>query len=504
MNFKTIVISSIPFFYLFLLLFQIDGSMSTDLGRQIMMGGIIYHCHCVPEINIFSLTDPNYPAINYSWLSELIYFLLVTKFGLLSLLYLKFVVVIVTFTLLYFLSFKKSALFASVFFSLCELLIISGRFNVRPELFSYLFIALFLFLFELYKRRHKLRFLLPIPVLLVIWTNLHIYFFMGVLLFLFLFLEQFILKKLTLQFIILTFLIILAPLINPAFIQGAIYPFTIWHNYGYSVMENYPPLIFVGQYPFSIGICAIILFEFICCFALAGIFLIPKKESISEKLNTLMGIFIGQILFRGMAIFSILSLAFLIKEYEFIRKHTELDFRKKFGKLCKVTLIILFSLLFIYQILSINYFPGFGFAYQPSAENGVAFFIKNKLRGAIFNNFSTGNYLIYKLYPQEHVFLDGRPEAYPISFFHMYFKMLQNNAYFNKEANKYNINIVFFGLADDPQQTKTFLLKLSKDKKWAPVFWDGRIVIFVRNNKSYRKIIYENRNVKSLFLKSLQ
>src|SRR5579872_6126924 len=195
MNFKTILFASIPILYLFLLLFQIDGSMSIDLGRQVTMGKIIYACHCVPEINIFSLTNPHYPAINYSWLSELLYFLLVNKFGLTSLLYLKFFLVFLSFILLYFITFKKSTVFASVFFSLCALMIFSGRFNVRPELFSYLFICLFLFLFELYKRKNKLRFLVPIPLLLVIWTNLHIYFVIGELLFVFLFIEQLILKK---------------------------------------------------------------------------------------------------------------------------------------------------------------------------------------------------------------------------------------------------------------------------------------------------------------------
>lgn len=505
MHFKTILFASLPIFYLFLLLFQMDGSMSIDLGRQIIMGSIIYHCRCVPEINIFSLTNPQYPVINQSWLSELIYFLLVNKFGLTSLLFLKFFLVFLTFLLLYFISFKKSAVFASVFFSLCTLMIFSGRFNVRPELFSFLFISLFLFLFELYKRKNDLRFLLPIPVLLILWTNLHIYFFIGQLLFAFLFIEQLIIKKkVTHQFIILTLCVLFAPLINPAFFSGAIYPYAIWHNFGYAVSEDYPPLIFIGPYPFSIGICVILLFEIISCFALAGIFVIPKKESLSEKLNTALGIILGQLLYRGMAIFSLLSLPLLIKEYEFIHKYVQLDVKKKFGNIYKITLLIVFALLFVYQLLSINYSPGFGFAYQPAAEKGVDFFIKNKLQGAIFNNFSTGNYLIYRLYPQEQVFLDGRPEAYPISFFKMYFKMLQNNAYFNKIANAYHINVIFLGLDDDPQQTRAFLLKLSTDKTWAPVFWDGRNVIFVRNNKKDEKIINDNRKVKDIFVKSLQ
>src|SRR5205814_1698984 len=100
----------IPFLYLLLLLFGTDSGLAVDLGRQIKMGEIINQCHCVPQTNTFSLMYPDFPAINHSWLSGLLFFKLTALFGLTSLLYLKCILIIASFMSVYILALKKEAL----------------------------------------------------------------------------------------------------------------------------------------------------------------------------------------------------------------------------------------------------------------------------------------------------------------------------------------------------------------------------------------------------------
>src|SRR4029434_10535527 len=57
------------------------------------------------------------------------------------------------------------------------------RHEVRPELFSYFFSGLFLQILWGYKYgRLSFRWLFLLPILEIFWVNLHIYFFIGILL----------------------------------------------------------------------------------------------------------------------------------------------------------------------------------------------------------------------------------------------------------------------------------------------------------------------------------
>ena len=60
---------------------------------------------------------------------------------------------------------------------------------------------------------------------------------------------------------------------------------------------------------------------------------------------------------------------------------------------------------------------GIGIGVEDNADRAIRFFNKNDLKGPIYNNYNIGNYVEYRLYPSEKVFVDGRPEGYPKEFF---------------------------------------------------------------------------------------
>ena len=468
---KKIFLLLIPFIYLLFLLLKVDPSFDVDLGRHIKMGQIISECGCVPDQNLFSFTHPEYKTVTHSWLSEVIFFQFASLFGITSLLYLKAGIIVITFGIVYMFSVKKEAFLTSVLFSLLTVAIFATRFTVRPELFSYLFIALFLLIFELYKRRHKMIFLWLLPFITVLWVNMHIYFFLAFLLFASFLVEDIITnKKFNKAFIPLSLVMLCAPFINPAFVAGAFYPLHIFNNYGAPIIENYPAArLLTFHTPLSPQFITILIFEVVSCFALAGVLLYPRKKMIAVKVNTTVGILLGQLLIRCMALFSLLGLPFVIKEYIFLENHVAKSAKKKFAIVLNSVLLISFIILFVTQIKLIIMYKQLHFGFQMSQERAVNFFSKNNLQGNIFNNPSVGNYLVYRLYPNQKVFIDSRPEAYPSIIFDEYFKMLQDKNYFNEQTEKYNINVIFFSPIEYPQFSRTFLANIIDDSHWAPV-----------------------------------
>ena len=132
----------------------------------------------------------------------------------------------------------------------------------------------------------------------------------------------------------------------------------------------------------------------------------------------------------------------------------------------------------------------FGLEISAGAENGVNFVKNNKLAGPVFNNFDVGSYLIWKLYPEFRVFVDGRPEAYSTDFFQkIYIPMQESPELWQKYSDQYKINYVFFDYHDITPWAQTFLSFISQDKNWPLVYKDNSIVIFLRRTSQNLPII---------------
>src|SRR3989344_3999823 len=212
-------------------------SINADIGRHIKLGEIIWEFKDVPKTNLLSFTAPDYPFINHHWLSEAIFYKIYSlgsdwEAGLKLLMLFKVAILLLTYFFL-FLIVKKYNIFAIVFAFLFSIAVFSSRTEPRPEMFSYLILAIYLFF--IYKIRENNKFKISplwlLPILQVFWVNLHIYFIIGPIIFSLFLIDKLInLKSNKLNFIqnlkfeIFIFaLIIFANLVNPNFISGALY-----------------------------------------------------------------------------------------------------------------------------------------------------------------------------------------------------------------------------------------------------------------------------------------
>ena len=492
--YKKIVYALIPFTYLFLLLFQKDISMFADLGRHLKLGEVIVGCRCVPEVNLFSYTYPNFPIVNHEWLAEVIFYVTSSWFGLHALLVLKMILIIITASLLYSTALKKGSLFWVTIFSIFSITVFSTRFYVLPELFSYLFVGIFIFLIEKYKETRKIALLWILPFIELFWVNMHIYYIIGVGMYGLFFIEDFIKnKKLDLKLVGVGITLILSVFLNPKFIQGAILPFTVFNNYGFNVEENISTLKFFNPTSTNTNIAytltmQVIVFEVLIMLFIFLLFFKHLWKNIFQLGNGIFAAILGLKFVRAIGVFAILGYISLVQSFTYIenrlrKKDEDLTVILKllFAIVAGVVILIHVVGLFQYKILS--------FSYVPSTEKALEFIKETELKGPIFNNYRIGNHLIYGLYPKEKVYIDARPEAYPASFFKEYLLMMTDEQYFNQQVKKYDINAVVFDVTDDPVVIRPFLLRLIQSPDWIPVYGDGSVTIFVRNIEVNQKII---------------
>lgn len=489
---------------------------TADLGRHLKSGEIILTNLTHPQqiqsllnTNFYSYTYPDYPVVNHHWGAGVIFFLVrkIIGFSGLSLFYVG--LNLITFAIFFLLGWKKGGFKITLFLSLLLVPLLTARTEVRPEIFSYFLSAVFLWLLLSYKDGTiSYRQLFILPLLMVLWVNVHIYFFFGLFLIgVFLFEELLLLSKMKFQRIFKLGVVFVltagASFCNPFGLKAVIYPFNIFKNYGYRVLEN-QSVWFLQRLGFvknlNLALFAVICVMLILSFVLLLI-LNRRKFSISFALIGVAVGIMGWLAIRNFTLFGLFALpiiAYNLKEALAPKINLE-SWAVKFGVLFLSLVILIFYLVNNYQILLSRYY-NFGFGLARQNDLSVAFFERNNIQGPILNNYDIGGYLIYYLYPQERVFVDNRPEAYPASFFdEIYVPLQENEEKWQQIEKQYNFNAVLFSYRDLTPWGQNFLIERVQDPLWAPVFADPYAIIFLRRNVLNQSIINQYEIPKEYF-----
>lgn len=73
---------------------------------------------------------------------------------------------------------------------------------------------------------------------------------------------------------------------------------------------------------------------------------------------------------------------------------------------------------------------------------GAAYMRDHDLQGALFNQFEWGGYVIYADWPQQRVFIDGRPDMYGPSLFSDYVKVVTLQPNWRQTLDEYNVQLI--------------------------------------------------------------
>lgn len=505
-RYERLIIIFILFVYSLLVAQKIN-LVTADLGRHLKNGEIILKSFSVPQTNYYSYTYPSYSFINHHWGSGVVFYLIHKLFGFSGLSVFFVILNLVTFFLFFQVARRRSSFVIAVVVSLFVIPVLVSRNEIRPEIFSYFFIGVFLsVLWAVKDLRISVKWLFLLPFLEFLWINLHIYFFFGFFLLGVFFLDEMfgIFKKArglgNLGYLggVLV-LSAVVTLLNPAGLNGILYPLKIFGNYGYRLLENqsvwfldkiigYPPNLYFK-------ICFGLL-------ALSWIYVLAKNKSNFSFLNfifTLTFSFLAWTAVRNFTLFGYFSLIIIAMNFQNIIKisvKTGIEFLAIFSFI----ILILFCLFATNSSYWIGRVSQSGIGLRKETARAVDFFREQNLKGPIFNNYDNGSFLIYYLYPKEKVFVDNRPEAYPKEFFEKtYVPMQENEARWREVEKEYGFNTIFFYRHDLTPWAQTFLVNRITDTSWAPVYVDDYSIIFLKRNTQNQSIIKKYKLPKEIF-----
>jgi hypothetical protein len=479
------LLSASVFSLLFVKYFTFIRAYSQDLGRHLLVGKIILETFGVPTTNLFSYTHPTFPFQNHHFLSEVIFFIVHSFFGNNGLQVLAVCVIFAAFGMVFFYAARKYSFWAASFLSFFYLGVLFERTDIRPELFSFFFLALFVVI--LFQHREKsTRLLYILPFLSFLWVNVHIYFFVGIVVLILFVVDAFFQKKENFKLLFgILLLSCVATLGNPHFLDGALYPLRVFQNYGYTIEENQSLFLLesLGFEKTSATYLKITSF-FLFVTLLAGF----RKVRVIDWLLAITFTYAAFVAVRNFPLF-VFATFIPFARILFLLTHTSLQAFAKRYRLLPAAFAACLVLFVGWQTLRVTQTSPVGFGVALGAERGVDFFEANKLRGPIFNNFDIGSYLLYRLYPDEYVFIDGRPEAYPASFLqNTYIAMQEKPEIFSDVDKQYGFQSIFFTHTDMTPWAQAFLKHIVTDPTWQVVYLDDTSIILVKKNAQTEKL----------------
>ncbi len=130
----------------------------------------------------------------------------------------------------------------------------------------------------------------------------------------------------------------------------------------------------------------------------------------------------------------------------------------------------------IYRFDALARRTGFGVSELVYPIAAADFVERNELPGNVFNDYSIGTYLNWRLFPSRKTFIDGH--TYTPESLAFYRRVMAGGVPYRQVADQYRINT--FLLSHKSAEARDLIGKLYRDEQWALVYFDEIAVIFLR------------------------
>lgn len=502
---KLLDMRRLAFISMFMLLLATFQLTDFDYFWHLKAGEYIVTQGALPDGDVFSFTRPGRPWVLQEWLFEVVLYGMFRWLGPLGVKLLTVTLAMTALGITYALL-RRLAASPSIAFALLLSVFIPFSLGIspRPQLVTYVFFISFLYVLLSYKYFQTTRYLLALPLLMVVWVNAHGGYMLGLALAgLFVACEwasywtcserdsgqKQRLVRLTLAAVATA----LASVINPGFLGHWLYPFQAmsmeairyvsewqsptfqdWGTRAYLMLV----LAFFVSYTYTVrkpDFTELIIPAFLMVLGFISIRHVPLAAL------TLIP-FIAVALSRGPAV----GLSALWHRTGLAR------FYKRWiggGKQLGQGEYLLNWLLLLAIAIGLSvYYPIYHANDEDKANADLpvkaAEFVANAgITGRMFNSYHFGGYLIYRFYPAQRVFIDGRADMYGDDLFMEYLKIIGVKSGWEKTFDKYQIDYVITG-RDEPLRQ---LLQARGDFRL--VYDDKHNSVLVRNAPRYANII---------------
>jgi len=486
LNFYPLLLIISVIFYLFL--FPVI-KLDTDLWYHLSHGKYIFAYNSIPKSSYFSFISPSRDWVDYYWLFQVVVFKIYSLTNYYGLVIFRALIILATAFLLFFLIFdrqeKDSFFYFSIVFSLIFLLLLSRFQLIRPHIFSFFFIISFLYILECHFRKVFL-----LPILAVLWCNLHgieyPVLYLICLSYLFDFFISLLIKKERIQKkdfpYIFPLIISLAavyitphgskligiPLISTEYASQYINELRYFNFYEFFNFQLSNPLLTI----FNI-LLVLILFSVIISIA-------HGKINISHLLLFAGGTFLLTKGFRFINEFTLLSIPLLRANpinFSFAQK----SLRKRI--ILGIFMIFCLSLPLILLKNQFQNRPKFPLS-TVNLPTGITAFLNNlPISGSLLNHPNNGGYFIWSLYPKYKIFMDMEvPFLFTDEDFFMAANAFSDEQVLRKIIAKYSPSFISV-----PQNQKEFKDLIKKFPDFKPIFFDQAEVLYI-NQKHYPDI----------------
>jgi hypothetical protein len=411
-----------------------------DLWWTLAAGRWILEHGTVPDRDVFSYTYGGAPWSNPEWLSQVIYFALFRTFGGGGLVALKGAVVLAVVALAAWVAWRRSGSLVLALLATIAAVYASRRhLDLRAQLFMFPGTLGVLAVVEAYRRGASARTLVLLPVIMVLWANLHGSFVFGLgVLFLLAGAETAkamlglptdpMPRERALQLVVAAVLATLATLVNPDGVHALILPFellgteqAVWRR---EIVEWMPP-VFLGEGAFSPVLFWWLLAAHVLLAATALI-VARRRFDLGDAALVAVTAVMALSARRFIPLFALVSVPFAAANAAAVLAArwpggTALARRRNARGLAALCLVAL-------GYLAVRFVPEARYAFAPGIFAGlvnepyfpgaaVDFLARNRGPGRLFHIYPWGGYLAYRL-PERPIFIDGRAQSvYPAAFY---------------------------------------------------------------------------------------
>jgi hypothetical protein len=281
--------------------------ITADLGRHIRNGEFFLTNFKALTTNFYSYTYPDFFAPCHHWGIGVLFYALWKVGGFIGLSWAHTALLFMTFGLALWSARGRSFFGAVLLVGVLALPLLGYRTEIRPESVSTFFLVLeFVLLDAFFRRRLRGCWLWVLPFIHIVWVNIHILFFCGLLLmgcfWLALLIEN--PRDPRVKFLGVIFLGSLgASLVNPFVLGGVFEPTKIMQGYGYKLAENQNVFFMMQRFPGRV-----IYGYFLSAFAATALLLVAwvwQERDYRRALPHLLAVLI----FGGMGVFMVRMIA---------------------------------------------------------------------------------------------------------------------------------------------------------------------------------------------------
>jgi hypothetical protein len=464
------------FAMIFMLAVHQAATLDPDLWWHLQTGKDIAASRSIPHVDPYSFTKTGAPWVAHEWLSQVLMFTVYRLSGLGGLVFIFSAAITVAF----FVSYRQSAgrPYVAGLAVLLGALSSTPLFGIRPQMITLLLASIYIAILGRFTRSgggHGGRVLWWLPPLMILWVNLHAGFALGLGLVALFFVtaaldrQWKLLRPLALTGLACA---VVVPL-NPNAFHLFLYPLeTLTSPSMAALIDEWSSPDF--HQPMFLPLAAFLFAAF------ATLALAPRRPRAGELFLLLVTAFGALRSSRHIPIFALITAPIFAEHLSDLMKARGWD-RGLARETQRTTASVVLSLLLIVVPLSLAVFQFWRFVSGQesyvSLRNPVAavdFIQTQRLPGPIYNRYGWGGYLIFRLYPEYRVFVDGRADVYGDAFLFEMVNTYDGHSGWREPLDRYGVRTALVS----PDVPLASLLRIDKD--WRKVYEDKQAVIFTR------------------------